>query len=261
MAQKQTFKLLEPRSDLPQVEVPGLLEDGRVPLDLLNADLAVFVPGFPALKADDTLTLYINTISSGQTIKVTAEDLANPAFKAAFSISKANYPAPGSYFEVSLDYEYVDAQSGEVSRSSGPVKVIFDREAPGGASIRALTFALNEDVPITDKDLVNGELPSTAYAWYGMEVGDVIVPWVSDSAPVDSSIDKFLLENSAVVVERPGGSIELKFPRQSFEGVGERYFGYKLRDKLWGKLHNLDNESVLSPVTRFSVDLPVAHRH
>lgn len=248
MARTGYFKSLKPKADLPTVEVPGLLPDGRVPLEMLNKDLDIFVPAFEGLKIGDTLTLYINSTNSGQTITFTAADEDNPDYKAEFSISTSDYPAAGTYLETSLDYEYVDFATGESSRPGAPLTVTFDREAPGGTSLRALAFTPDQKEGITEADLVAGNLQVSAYAWYGMERGDVITPWVSDSQFPDD-IAPFLLPESAVTVQEEGSSVGLKFPRRSFQGVADRYFGYQLRDKL-------GNVSALSSVTRIPVNLP-----
>lgn len=255
MEQKKKFNSLKSRADLPSVEVPGVLEDGRVPAEMLNADLDVFVPTFDGLKKDDTLTLYINTAPS-ETVTVTESQAQDPDFKAAFTISQENYPAPGKYFEVSLDYVYFDSATQESSRSGAPLKVIFDREPPGGDSLRALDFSQVAGDVITEDNLVGGNLVVKAFAWYGMETSDVITGWASVSPPTPESIAQYLIPDSAVTVGEPGSpippgnSVELKFPRASFDGTGTRYFGYQLKDKL-------NNISAPSPYVQKSVDLAI----
>ena len=226
----------------PVLKIPGMLPDGRIPLDLLGKDLAIEVPSFTGIQVG-TLTLYINTIPSGQRVNITATDAANPDYKAQFSLSKSSYPAEGKSAEVRLLCGFTYGEDGVAP--SDEVKIILDREAPGGSSLRALPFTLTT---ITKNDLVEGQLQVDAYAWYGMKPGDVITPWVSDAEPVEGTYGQYLLKDSEVIVLEGGKSVLVRFPPSKFEKYTTAYFGYALRDAL-------GNKSVLSATTALAVDL------
>ncbi|MDB5726790.1 MAG: hypothetical protein JWQ16_3544 [Novosphingobium sp.] len=245
---QRSFKKTKVLADLPSLIVPDALEDGRLPLASLADDIEILIPTFPGLKENDEFKLYMHQNYFGVHYIVSADDEKNPDFKVSFYIGKEDFPPEGAYVEVPLDYEYVDADTLEAFRSGKVVKLIFDREPPGGASLRALGFTQEQREGITEDNIEAGYLSVTAYAWYGMDMGDFITPWVSELPPIACSQEQYLINEAEIEIKGAGTSTLLKFPADRFRGVGDRYFGYQLRDKL-------GNTSPLSPTVKIGVDL------
>jgi len=248
MANYCSFRQLKVAEELPGLDVPGLLIDQRVPLELLNDDLKIRIYRFSGLKEGDEFKLYIRNVYAGSSYTVSKDDQDNPEFEVNLYITKNQFPSPGSFASVPVDYEYIDSATGEGTRSGKPVTVIFDREAPGGASLRGLSFTEAQKEGISAEDIIDGNLPVSGYAWYGMEEGDILTPWVSDSPPSSGSETEFLIKEAEIHISTPGSTTEVKFPVSNFSGTGDRYFAYQLRDKL-------GNTSSLSPTVKVSVDL------
>lgn len=248
MASRIEFRKMQTREDLQQIKIPVALEDGRIPLENMEEDLQLLIPTFAGVKANDQFKLYVRDTYLGNSYTLSSAEAADPDFEVPLSISKAGFPPPGTSIEVNLDYEYVDADTQNGVRSGKVFVVIFDREAPGGTPLRALGFTPEQKEGITEEDLEAGFLPVTAYAWYGMDTGDFITPWVSERPPSEATQDQYLIKDAAVEVSAPGTSTVLKFPASRFQGVGDRYFGYQLRDKL-------GNTSALSSTVTIPVDL------
>lgn len=248
-AKGRSLRKIKIRADLPRLEVPVALDDGRIPLEALEKDLEIQVPSFSGIKAGDEFKLYLHQTYFGTHYIVTDEDESNPGFVVPFSLEKRTFPPDGSYLEVRLEYEYVEAGAQEGARSGKVVTILFDLEPPGGSSLRALGFTQEQKEGITQSSLIDGYLTVPAYAWFGMDGGDVITPWVSElPASVDTQ-DQYFIHEQAVEITAPGTSTKLLFPAASFRGVGNRYFAYQLRDKL-------GNTSKLSLVAVIPVDLP-----
>lgn len=248
MASRREFKNMQTREDLPQLKIPVALDDGRIPLEKLEEDLQLLIPRFTGFKAGDQFKLYVRDTYLGNSYTLSQAEAADPGFEVPLYISKAAFPQPGSSIEVKLDYEYVDADTQTSVRSGKVFTVIFDREAPGGTPLRTLGFTPEQKEGITEDDIQAGFLPVTAYAWYGMDAGDFITPWVSESPPLGATQDQYLIKDAELEVSAPGTSTVLKFPADRFQGVGDRYFGYQLRDKL-------GNTSALSSTVIIPVDL------
>lgn len=126
--------------------------------------------------------------------------------------------------------------------------VVFDRESPGGTSLTALSFTEEQKEGITEEDLVDGYLPVTAYAWYGMEKGDFITPWLSELPASADSQELYLIKNAEIEISTAGTRTSLGFPKGSFTAAADYYFGYQVRDKL-------GNTSVISSTVKIAVNV------
>ncbi len=239
----------EARAILPRLEVPGTFEDGRVPLDLFGKELVVWVPRNMDSKQGDTVRL----IKGGVVVleyELTPQDAANVGFKAEFKLPADILPPDMNYLAFTLTYEYVFSEDGEAVRSGDIVPVIYDREPPGGLSLQPLDFTSDQKSGITWDDIVDDHLPVQAWPWYGMEVGDVITPWVSAAPPHLGDEARYLLPDQEITIAAAdlGMSVRLQFPVKALTEQGDLFFAYRLRDRL-------GNTSTLSPTDVIAVDL------
>lgn len=221
--------------DLGQLEVPGITASGRISLAALEKRLEIRIPKSPEFYNELRLQLYVDghepAHAKGSPYLVTQADLDNPALTyLSLYIETADFPAQGTTESWELDYEAYDELSDSGEFSWLPVRVIFDREAPGGAHPNALEFTRDQRAGITEDDLVNDQLPVTLSPWYDAVKGDYAELWIGTSPnELDGSYVKI-----EPAIDDPNKEVTVRFPRAAIEALGDgtRYFAHRLHDQI-----------------------------
>ncbi|MDB5983146.1 MAG: hypothetical protein JWQ69_4161 [Pseudomonas sp.] len=221
-----------PVRELAQLEVPGRNEDGTIPLKVLEHNLKVLVADGEDILVGDQLQLQSESFGLTRPRPVTDADKqaaeGNPDFRYELELEQSLFPPPGKVITLALDY-FVGVD-GVGSVSGKPVDITLDRQPPGGDPLQFLSFTPEQILNgISDDDLTGDNLEVRAQAWFGMEVGDVITPWLGRNDTAGT-----LLNDNAITVEEKGKPVTVQFPREYMERNGNvlQYFAYQLRDKL-----------------------------
>jgi hypothetical protein len=223
---------------LPALTPPStVFPDGTIPVALLAADLQITIPNaVPEFPEQSLIQLY-RIAEDGQRTPlgaartITAAESADPAFVFDLAIPLAEFPATGTT-QWTLDYSVFDPLSGGGPLSGKPVKVIFDREPPGGsvpADMPLLEFTPEQLSGITLADVVGGILSVLLPAWYQSATGDIVEVWVSNSDAPDDT--KYLANTFTLPIG--GDGVKVEFPVADIQplGNGTLYFAYRLKDK------------------------------
>jgi hypothetical protein len=240
-------------AQLPRLELPStVFADGTIPVALLAADIPITITNvIPEFPEDSEIQLYRIEEDGKQTPlgvarTITATESSTPGFVFELSIPSGLFPASGTT-PWTLDYSVYDPLSGSGSFSGHPVKVIFDREAPGGNlpdAMPLLEFTPAQLSGITLADVVGGVIRVLLPAWYQSAEDDEVELWVSNSDAQDDT--KYLANPTKLLIG--GEGITVEFPVSAIEAFGNVliYFAYRLRDKA-GNI-SLRSNSVEIPV-------------
>lgn len=225
---------------LPPLQVPDtVFPDGTLPLAILGADLPVRIPNkVPEFPAGAVIQLYRvaedgTATELGPQRPITQAESDDGSFVFDLAIPKTDFPATGTT-PWALDYSVFDPLSSGEGLSGNLVTVIFDREAPGGASppdMPLLEFTQEQLSGITLADVVGDGIPVSLPAWYLSAGLDVAQLWLSDTAAEDDA--KYLPGTFTLTDASAGKALDVEFLVTDIEPLGNKvlYFAYRLTDK------------------------------
>jgi len=218
---------------LPPFEVPGLLDDGTLPIALRGQDLIVEIP-LPdhADPLTDRLDLMWNDKPLGVQVPIDGTSMIQRLI-----LPQALLQAEGRH---TLDYVIYHGFGGNPLKAEQARPVIVDLTAPGSNNLGALLFAAEHYQGVIEQNLVDGALRAFVPGWISQQVGDVATPWVAKGrypAPAD------FIELSAYeqVVKEAGGRLILNIAQHELKALGDGWisFSYKVRDKAGNRRSNL----------------------
>lgn len=225
---------------LPPFEIPGLLEDGTLPIALLGQDLIVEIP-LPdhADPLTDKLDLIWNDKPLGVQVPIDGTSMIQ-----RLVLPQALLQAEGRH---TLDYVFYHGFGGNPQTAEQARPVIVDLTAPGSSNLGALLFAAEHYKGVIEQNLVAGALRAFVPGWPSQQVGDVATPWIAKGrypAPGD------FIEMPAYeqVVKEAGGRLILNIAQHELEALGNGWisFSYKVRDKAGNRRNNLAHPAPLN---------------
>lgn len=225
--------------DLPALlPPPETFADGTLPIALLNAPIRIRIPNVvPQFPGEATIYLYRQD-ASGTFVRIPGaehvidyDESDDPDFVFDLEVPLSLIPTTGTTPLV-LEYQVDDENSGSNPFSGRPIRLIIDREPPGGTvatDLPQLEFTPDQLSGITLADVVGGNVPVQLPAWYLSAALDEVELWLgTSSAPGDGA---YLPGTFTLPVA--GNGITVNFPVAELEKLGNAklHFGYRLKDK------------------------------
>lgn len=234
--------------------VAGQFTSNKIPVAEANAGIIVTVPRWSTMTA--TQRIWITWDGNANTnrvpttppfYEVTAADVANPTFSWTVQVP-ASYTAQEGTHVVS--YQVTTRTGANATWPPVGKTVIVDRTAPGGELLPILLGDNEEQLPpvITAANFVGDEFITTVSDYDGIELNDVLVPWIQRGTDLP-----IRLTGSAEIVDADEvhtRKVKLRFKRSDVEALADGVinFGYNITDEA-------GNVSVDSPAARIRVIL------
>ena len=252
MKGKQSSNGQPAQGPLSSVDVPHVREDGKLPHDMWDQNLRVYVPNHPSFIAGTTIRLTLNSAEYGRSHNVSAEEANFPEGRYLFELESSGFPEGNPAVAVMLNYKARHPETGVVSSSPYTFKLIFDKQPPGGNPLAYISFTPEQLQGVYPDDIVDGHLRTNLPPWSGMEVGDTLTPWLGSAAPEEGNSDAGLIPQTQVEIRQGdlGRPVNVLFPQARLEALGDipQFFGYQLKD-------SLGNTSAVSPTREIAVNL------
>ncbi|MGV8917623.1 MAG: hypothetical protein ACOH2R_07465 [Pseudomonas sp.] len=252
-ARAVTAQLRNPDIQLLPPTVAGQFASNKIPLAAADAGIEVTVLKWPAIEAGQRIYITWDGNSSINVVPtvplyypVTIDDVDNPDFSWTVTVPPSYTADEGTHV---LSFRVTSSLGGNPTWPEAGNTVIIDRTAPGGEVLPILLNADGTQIvrQLTSGDLVNDEFVTLVADYDGMEVNDVIVPWIRgerDNIPTSFPGSAETVDEDEVHT----GNVLLRFKKDDIESVGDGLngFGYRVTDEP-------GNESVLSPEARIRV--------
>jgi hypothetical protein len=226
----------------------------KIPVTEADAGITVTVLRWPTITATQRIWITWDGNATANRVpttppfyEVTPADVANLDFSWTVQVPASYTAQEGSHV---VSFLVTTRTGANATWPTVGTTAIVDRTAPGGELLPILLGDDEEQLPptITAANFVNGEFVTTVSDYDGIELNDVLVPWIQ--------------KGSDPVVPLPGSSevvdvdevhtrkVKLRFKRADLEALGDGLigFGYDVTDEP-------GNASVDSPVARIRVIL------
>ncbi|MFJ4154825.1 hypothetical protein ACIPZF_08430 [Pseudomonas sp. NPDC089752] len=222
---------------LPPFTVTGRhTERNFIPIELLTDRLEVVIDltdPTVVLRPGSTLQLLWNDAPIGAlvTINDVTQRIYTLFFETADFPPHDPNPVVGSDVTGTLDYVLVDGQNFDESYSIAPLQVRFDRRRPGGTVLPPVALTPEQQVRITEDDLVGGQLPLAIGAYARIELFDNPQIWIGTD-PADLTSGNWIADTDQRVTDVDLGAV-INAPRSALEAAGDgpRYIRYRVFDE------------------------------
>ncbi len=219
------------RSDLDatltEPDIPGVFDDGLLPLELLDEKIIVQVSAWTKVRDNDSVRIIMDgqdTIFIGTT---TISDADTQEFPVSVDVL-SRVLTHGSH---TIQY-IIDAESGSQALSH-PLDIIVDREAPTPAGSARLPDSYNDIIRREDLDQGDGLTPLIIPPYLRMAIGDIVTTYWTGATGMGAKPDDYIVTDDDVT----NNSITIKVPKNVVEngGEGTATIYYYLQDRAGNK--------------------------
>ncbi|MFJ3467258.1 hypothetical protein [Pseudomonas sp. NPDC090201] len=245
-------KAVDPALSAPTVA--GQFASKKIPVAEADAGITVEVPRWPTMLATYRIRITWDGNDASSVVptvppfyEITAADVVDPNFKWTVQLPASLTAQEGTHV---VSYRVTTRLGGNATWPTAGTTIIVDRTAPGGELLPILLGDDEQQLPplITAANFINDEFITTVSDYDGIELNDVLVPWIQRGTdPI------VRLPGSAEVVDADEvhtRKVKLRFKRSDVETLADGVinFGYNITDEP-------GNVSFDSPAARIRVIL------